>query len=237
MAPACAPVLRRVLLVAILLGCKSPPYEPDPNAQARVDLRLAGYQTKQALSEFVGATPALCIQSSATDELCEWQAGDRLPGWEALAASINTDERVNLICNLPLSGAPRASDSCSVHPRRSNRYSWKVPTAAPSKNAGGQRESAAEVRRFYRELVARWMSDADTLVRLSRLMGAIPNECRPGSPGEQICLWRTTNHTFGQGTLVIWIGASKRKKIRLQCIVPTDGSARQPNSCFAEVGV
>jgi hypothetical protein len=231
-----ATIVRRVLLVAILLGCKSPPYAPDPHAQARLDLRLAGYETKQALSEFVGAPPALCIRGSATEELCEWQASNRLPGWQALAASIDTDDRVNLICSLPLSGAPRASDSCSVHPRRSNRYSWKVPAAAPSKGGGGQQESAAEVRRLHRELVDRWMSEADTLLRLSRLMGAIPNECRPGSPGTQICLWRTTSHTFGQGTLVVWIGAAKRKKIRLQCTVPTDGSARQPNSCFAEVG-
>jgi hypothetical protein len=235
MTPARAPVLSRILLVAILLGCKSPPYTEDPNAQARLDLALAGYETKQALSEFVGAAP-YCIQSSTTDELCEWQAGRHLPGWRALAASINTRDRVNLICDLPLSGGPRASDSCSVHPLRSNRYSWKVPASAPTKGSGGQQESAAEVRRLHRELVDRWMSEADTLVRLSRLMGAIPNECRPRPPGAQICLWRTTSHTFGQGTLVVWIGASKRKKIRLQCTLPTDGSPRQPDSCFAEVG-
>ena len=236
MAPALAPVLSRVLLVAILLGCKSPPYTQDPRAQARLDLELAGYQTKQELSHFVGASPASCIQSSTTDELCEWQAGKQLAGWRALAASVNTGDRVNLICELPLSGGPRASDSCSVHPLRSNRYSWKVPHAAPTKGGGAQQESAAVVRRRHRELVDSWMSNADTLVRLSRLMGAIPNECRPGPPGAQICLWRTTSHTFGQGTLAVWIGASKRKKIRLQCVVPTDGSPREPNSCFAEVG-
>lgn len=236
MAAASAPVLRRVLLVAILLGCKSPPYTQDPNAQARLDFRLAGYQTKQALSHFVGAAPGLCIQSSETDELCEWQLGKGLPGWRELAAAIDSRDRLNLICVLPLSGAARASDSCSVHPRRSNRYSWKVPAATPRKNGGGQQESASEVRRGHRELADRWMSEADTLVRLSRLIGAIPNECRPGSPGTQICLWRTTSHTFGQGTLVVWIDASKRKKIRLQCTVPTDGSPRQPDSCFAEVG-
>src|SRR5262245_46817524 len=129
-----ARAFRWALLVAILLGCESPPYAPDPNAQARVDFRLSGYETKQALSEFVGTSPALCIQSSATAELCEWQASSRLPGWQSLAASINTDDRVNLICELPLSGAGRAPDSCSVHPRRSNRYSWTVPSAGPRKD-------------------------------------------------------------------------------------------------------
>ena len=133
MTPALAPIVRRVVLVALLIGCKSPPYAPDPHAQARVDLQLAGYETKDSLSHFVGASPSLCIRSSATDELCEWQVGNRLQGWQALAASIETDDRVNLICSLPLSGAPRASDSCSVHPRRSNRYSWTVPNAAPGR--------------------------------------------------------------------------------------------------------
>jgi hypothetical protein len=231
-----ASVPTRVLLIAILLSCKSPPYAPDPNAQARVDFRLSGYETKQALSQFVGAGPTLCMPSSATEELCEWQLGTRLPGWATLAAAIGTDDRINLICSLPLSGAPRASDSCSVHPRRSNRYSWKVPTPGPTKGGGAEQEGAAEVRRQHRELADRWMADADTLLRLSRLMGTIPSECRPGSPGTQVCLWRTTSHTFGQGTLVVWIGASKRKKIRLQCTVPSDGSAREPHSCFAEVG-
>jgi len=233
---AAAPTVGRVLLLAMLIGCKSPPYSPDPHAQARVDLQLARYETKDSLGQFVGALPARCIPSSATDELCEWQIGNRLPGWQALAASIETGDRVNLICSLPVSGAPRASDSCSVHPRRSNRYSWTVPNAAPGKGNDGSQQDPAEVRRLHRELVDRWMSEADTLHRLSRLMGAIPDECRPGPSGAQICLWRTTSHTFGQGTLVVWIDAAKRKKIRLQCVVPTDGSARQPNSCFAEVG-
>jgi hypothetical protein len=199
-----------------------------------VNFLLAGYPTKRALSDFVGSAPALCIQSSATEELCEWQAGDRLPGWGPLAAAIDTGDRVNLICNLPLSGAPRARDACSVHPRRSNRYSWKVPSSAPRRDETSG--DPAETRRLHRELANRWMSEADTLVRLSRLMGAIPDECRPGSPGEQVCLWRTTSHTFGHGTLLVWIGAPKRKKIRLQCVLPSDGSPRQPDSCIAQVG-
>jgi hypothetical protein len=201
-----------------------------------VDFELAGYATKQALNDFVGAPPVRCLRSSATEEVCQWQASNHAPGWVTLAASIGTGDRVNLICGLPLSGAPRASDSCSVHPQRSNRYSWQVPPAAPTKGADGEQQTAAEVRRRHRELANRWMSEADTLVSLSRLMGAIPDECRASSPGSQTCLWRTTSHTFGQGTLVVWIGAAKRKKIRLQCVLPTDGTPRQPNSCFAEVG-
>ena len=75
-----------------------------------------------------------------------------------------------------------------------------------------------------------------TLVELSRLLGAAPNQCQSGSAGQQTCLWRTTSQTFGHGTLVVWIGATQRQKIRFHCILPTDGSERAPGSCSAHLG-
>ncbi|MHC4448388.1 MAG: hypothetical protein ACYSXF_11520 [Planctomycetota bacterium] len=77
---------------------------------------------------------------------------------------------------------------------------------------------------------------AVTLADLSRLVGAAPDECTAASGGLRFCLWRTTNRTFGHGTLAMWIGASKGKKIRLRCLLPDDGSPRRPGSCSAEVG-
>ena len=96
--------------------------------------------------------------------------------------------------------------------------------------------SVAEVRERYRNTANQWMAEASTLVLLSRLMGAIPDECSRSTGKEQFCTWRTTSHTFGHGTLMVWIKAKKRKRIRLYCTLPADGSPRAPNSCHAEVG-
>jgi hypothetical protein len=214
------------LLLALLAGCKSPPYAPDPGAQARVDALLVQAEDKDSLSTFVGVVPTRCMPSSPASELCEWQAGDRERGWSEMAQAIGTDDRVNLICELPTSREPRALGSCSIHPRRSNRYSWEVPTS-PSRN---------HVKEGYRQSAARWMEEADTLAGLSRLMGALPNECERSDDDHRLCTWHTTNQTFGQGTLVVWIGASKRQKIRLRCVLPNDGGPREPDSCRAEIG-
>lgn len=224
-----------LLGLAVAAACVSPSHAPDPGAQARADDLLRAYADKQELSQFVGALPSLCVQSSPSAELCQWMLGASLPAWRPMAQVIDTGDRVNLVCALPVSGEPRAAGSCTIHPRRSNRYSWKIPTGGGTRTQTGQ-ETAAQARERHRETAARWMNEADTLVALSRLMGAIPDQCVARSEREQVCLWRTDDQTFGQGTLAMWIGASVHKKIRLQCVLPSDGGPRSASSCFAEVG-
>jgi hypothetical protein len=224
-----------VLLALAAAACVSPSHTPDPAAQARVDDLLRAYPDKQELSRFVGALPVLCLQASPSTELCQWTVGGELPGWRPMAQAIDSGDRVNLICELPVSGAPRASGSCTIHPRRSNRYSWKIPSGGGTRTQTKQ-ETAAQARERHRQTAERWMAAADTLVALSRLMGAIPDQCVARSEREQVCLWRTSDQTFGHGTLAMWIGASIHKKIRLRCVLPSDGGPRGEGSCLAEVG-
>lgn len=223
------------VLLLLAVACKSPPHEQKPSAQVPVNHLLINYSDKQELSDFVGVVPSVCLQSTPTTELCEWRVSARASGWRAMANAIGTGDRLNLICELPISGEPRVSRSCTIHPRRSNRYSWKLPSAAGTKNSSS-REAVADVKERYRNTANQWMAEANTLPLLSRLMGAIPDECSRSTEKEQYCTWRTTNHTFGHGTLMVWIDAKKRKRIRLYCTLPTDGSPRAPNSCHAEVG-
>ncbi len=222
------------LLLAV--ACKSPPHEPNPNARARSTHLLASYSDKQQLSQFVGVVPSLCLPSTRTTELCEWRANARAAGWRVMANAIGTGDRLNLICELPVSGEPRAPGSCTIHPRRSNRYSWKLPSTAGTRRSARSSETQSVVRERHRNTASQWMAEANTLPQLSRLMGAIPDECTPSDTGTQYCTWRMNSHTFGHGTLVVWIGAKKSKKIRLHCVLPSDGSPRAPDSCYAEVG-
>jgi hypothetical protein len=200
-----------------------------------VNAVLAPAQGRDGITGFVGAPPSVCLASSPGAELCEWKMGRREPGYTAVAGAIGSDDYINLLCELPTDGRPRASDACSAYPQRSNRMSWNLP--ARSGRKGSRPVESREVLR------SRYQSEADeaiaravTLVDLSRLMGAAPSECTAVSAGTRFCLWRTTSRTFGHGTLAMWIRASKGKKIRLRCALPDDGSPRQPGSCSAEVG-
>ncbi len=220
-----------VCLPALAVAGNSPPRFQSPESQVRVNRILAGYEGKDDLSGLVGVPPSTCLKSSHTTELCEWQLAGRQPGWATLAAAINTNDRINVLCELPTGAALRAPDACSTHPRRSNRRSWSVFGRHEMK----QRHVAykSKVRRRYQQIADDAIANAVTLVTLSRLMGAAPNECHPGSTGQQTCLWRTTNRTFGHGTLVVWTGATQGQKILFHCILPTDGSERTPGSCSA----
>jgi hypothetical protein len=221
----------------LAVACISPPKAPNPNAAGRTEELLRSYPGSNELSGFVGMVPEHCLKSSLDTDLCQWSAGNRLPGWRPMATAIGTRDRVNLVCELPASGAPRAPASCSIHPRRSNRYSWSVPTGRKTKARRPLDESASQARERNRSTANAWIEQARTLAELSRLMGAIPESCTLQSDGaEQACLWRTDDQTFGHGTLAAWLEVSKSKKIRFHCRLPFDGSPRAPASCFAEVG-
>jgi hypothetical protein len=220
----------------LAVGCPSqPPKFQEPNERVGVNAVLAAALDQPAISGFVGAPPAACIASSPRTELCQWSLGARELGWASLARAIGTRDRINLLCELPTDGRRRTADACSAYPQRSNRVAWSLPAASGHKGSRPV-ESREVVRSRYREEADRAIAAALTLVDLSRLMGAAPDECTAASGGLRFCLWRTTNRTFGHGTLAMWIGASKNKKIRLRCMLPDDGSPRGPGSCSAEVG-
>ena len=214
--------IHAVILVVALggAGCQSPPVEPPIGSDISVEKRLAAWTTAFEISQYVGPFPRICFQAGSGNELCEWQAGDRDPGWSSLAAAIGTRDRINVLCEVPQSGEPRAPGSCTAHPRRSNRYSWKW--------GEGQRA-------IHQKTAAKAFDNARSLTEMSRLMGSAPEGCVT-SHAQLICLWRTDDQTFGHGTLAMWIRAPISKKIRLRCIFPLDGSPRGVESCSASVG-
>jgi hypothetical protein len=91
--------------------------------------------------------------------------------------------------------------------------------------------------RVKREAHAR-IAAARTLVALSRLVGAAPDQCVPSplDPGRQVCLWRATSQTQGHGTLAVSVLAPLQKKVRMSCELPLDGGPRDADSCFVEEG-
>jgi hypothetical protein len=227
----------RPAVLAGLLACASPGARaPDHTPEAAVAQLLADRPDERAVSEFTGLVGPRCLASASETDLCEWRVDREGAGWEPLARAIGSQDALALICELPRSGEPRARDSCTAHPRRSNRGAWELPGHGSGKSAPDFAARRAEVAERYRQTADRLVAHADTLARLSRLMGALPDACSPLSSGEQLCVWRTTSHTQGHGTLMAWIGALKRQKIRLGCRLPTDGSPRAPGSCQAQVG-
>jgi hypothetical protein len=218
-----------VILCGVAMACsKTPPPLDDAGARAA----LAEARTKDALSDFAGLPPALCIGSSATHELCEWRLLHSASGWASLARWSDTEDALNLLCELPLDGSPRRPGSCSVHSRRSNRQQW-IPRPESLSEGEHSMRNKQQI-----QLAAQAVLDrAETLVALSRLLGAAPERCAP-QPGElQLCEWLTTARTYGHGTLATSIGARPRQNVRLWCVLPIDGGARGPDSCRAEIEV
>jgi hypothetical protein len=216
--------------LALILSTASADAEPGAG-----DL-LDAQRTRAALESFIGRPPAHCIASGAGLDLCEWRLGNRDPAWASLAAAIDTAYRLNVLCEIPSDGSARAQGSCSVHPRRSERSGWAVPNLHPNRRG----ESTVSERRAARERLAlraeAALAKAETLIEISRLVGAAPDQCRSQGPGTRTCLWRATSQTQGHAILAAGIAAPKRKKVRLECRLPADGSARRADSCKVEIG-
>lgn len=228
---------RRLACAAALCAaaCQSPPVIA-PDGQERVGDALRGVRTRGDISSFVGAAPRSCLPISPAAELCEWRISNRERGFGRIAGALETGDRVTLLCELPTDGSTRGAGSCTAYPRRSDRLLWQKGTPprravatrhAPRAPAGGP---------DLRAVAAARIEAARTLVELSRLLGAAPDECFPRADGAQWCIWRTSSATYGHGTLATWIGAPYGKRVRLSCLLPADGSPREPESCLAEIG-
>ena len=227
------------LLIGWASAAASAPRAPkleNEEGQARVERALADVTSRDALDRFTGVPAEVWVSSGPGTELCEWRLGKRDPGWAALATAIGSDDRINLLCDLPSDGAPRGRGACSVHPRRTNRAKWVMPRGIDSKGARASGESKRQARQRYRQIASAALAEAGTLVELSRLVGAAPDQCTERASQDRVCLWRTTSHTWGHGTLVMSIGAPKRKKVRMECRLPSDGRRRASDSCRVEVG-
>jgi hypothetical protein len=185
--------------------------------QINVDRLLTNSRTQNSISRFVGHGPSRCVKSSTSMIVCAWSVSHRAPGWQLLAAGIETAKSLVLLCELPIDGSERATGSCSAVPKQSHRWS--------SRNVSlDEREKMAQSR----------LNDPLTLVEMSRLLGAVPTRCSPASAGNQICYWHTNAGVFVHYTVATSIKGNVHKKFRLICTFPTNGSDRS-EGCYAEV--
>ena len=216
-------------LAALLLGAPAAARSEAPEA-------LDAQRTRAELDVLFGRPPASCVAVGAGLSLCQWWLGDRDPAWASLARSIDTSARVNVLCVVPDDGGARAPGSCTVHPRRSQRQGWEVPNLHPPRRG----DPPLEDRRAARERLAlraeAELAQAETLLELSRLVGAAPDQCLSPQPAIRSCVWHATSRTEGHGMLAARIAAPKRKKVRLECRLPADGAPRSAESCRVEIG-
>jgi hypothetical protein len=196
----------------------------DPKKAEKV---VSHARTKAELSSFIGGAPHSCLQATPKMEICEWHAGDRLPGWEPIAEAIQTSDRIALLCELPSDGGPRMADSCFAYPRRSNRGNYRINRRTKGQPLGAYTKKKSELRSQASEMLDR----AHDMVELSVLVGAVPVACKPAADTDQTCNWLATKNTRGHGTLAVSIGAALGKKISMNCVLPNDGSPRAPGSC------
>lgn len=196
---------------------------------------LAPYRTRMDMITFSGIHPTRCDEVPNRATICVYPLSKREPGWRPLAVALDTGDRLNLVCEFPVNDAPRSEDSCSVHSQRSNRkyYQRRIP-----RRRGGARSHKTAVRHARANLSAEarlLLAGARTAFELSTLVGDAPYQCRSGK-NRVLCTWKTTAATYGHGTLAMSIDAPFRKKVRMNCSLPADGSPREPDSCMVEIG-
>jgi hypothetical protein len=75
---------------------------------------LDAARTVREIVELVGDAPELCVSVGERSQECVWNAGNQTLGYELLAATIDTDERIQLHCTFPEDGSPRAAGSCRI---------------------------------------------------------------------------------------------------------------------------
>ena len=226
-----------LLLLGVADSAASRSPGDDPEARARAAHVLDLHETLEEINLFMDFEPMGCAPTSERRQICTWEGGASDESWKLLAPTLPSEEPISLVCELPLDGSPRTGDSCSVHPRRSNRNHWRI-SAPPSdrkyRTAKARRETRAEREKLQIEAQA-ILEGARTVLALSRLVGQGPDECAVEA-GRRRCLWRADRSSHGHGTLATVILASLSKKVRLECWFPADGGPRKLESCTVEIG-
>ena len=215
--------------------CTPPPRDAIEASSAAVGQILAGARTRAELTAALGRRERLCVASSPSLLVCEWRIEFEAPRWSELAAMLPTEDPLNLLCELPADGAERAPDSCIVFPRRSNRFLYLLPYSRTPSRTAKPPADRAEVRARYQREASAEIAWARTVAELSYLVGAAPNACEDLQDATQGCVWGAANATYGHGTLAFSVSASSSEKVRMRCILPTDGSPRASGSCELEV--
>lgn len=211
-----------VAAAAVALGCAGPPPDAPPLAE------FEAAERKQDIVRLTGLAPARCGWSRPGMELCTWRLANRNSAWWTLAPTVGTEYQVNLVCEFPSDGSPRAR-ACNVYPRKS-RSVTRTPSVA---SAGASSEAAQPSPELgaeeARSEAQRQLDAAETVAQMTALVGDAPDRCATAADGEQRCFWTAGNQTLGYELLAATIGASKR--VQLDCSFPGDGGPRAPGSC------
>lgn len=179
--------------------------------------------TKVEVASFAGGEPARCVFSAPGLELCTWEIRSGDDAWAALAGDAEAVGDLNLLCELPLDGSPRADGSCRAHPRSVQAAS--DAEGLPPVGAAGSLENRRDAERR--------LGEALTVRTLSHLVGDAPEHCKTGS-SVQTCEWSLAEGAAGYGLLASLVDdAGSGSTVRLRCVLPLDGAARSTDSCEA----
>ena len=192
--------------VALLLGCAG----SGPATQADLDASA----TKAELSSFAGREPERCVFSAPSLELCSWRLAESDRGWAVLAEPLGARSGVNLVCEIPIDGSPRAEGSCAGYAVAAAQ----LPAVSASAGAPEARRQAAEQR----------LAAALTVRELSDLLGDAPDKCLTGM-GVQTCAWSLSEEVAGYELVAAL--ATESGALELRCLVPLDGTPRASDSC------
>ena len=184
-----------------------------PGGEVPEEPPLAGL-TRDLVVSFTGDQPERCVFAAPGRELCTWQLPGRLFGPEDRPAS---DGGVNLICELPIGVSAdllESSGACRAHPRSMPAGDLPAVSAAPPP---GHQTPALE------------LGEARTATSISHLLGDGPRRCKTRR-NDQVCDWELGRAAVGYAALAP-LARTGDGPVRLRCLLPLDGSPRQPSSC------
>jgi hypothetical protein len=157
-------------------------------------------------------------------EICGWSLGASDGAWREFAEALHTGRRINVFCEVPIAGDTMGTASCDALPRVALPYDVALhyylggPDVA-AEPPGGSRSTQAK----------RALEAATTMFELSRLVGEAPVECLRRTQTHQRCAWHLSNRTPGFQILSAVI--DEDGQVVLQCMLPYDGSPRDPEGC------
>jgi len=185
---------------------------------------LEARTTRAEISEYAGGEAERCVFSAPDLELCSWRLGPEDPAWASQASAVATDGEVNLVCELPIDGSPRAPGSCRPHARAA-----QTATAGRGELPAVSAPGTLEARREAEQRLAR----AATLRELAHAVGDAPDRCRTGA-GVQTCEWNLAEGVAGYALVAALVDAADPgAAVRLSCVLPLDGSTREARACSA----
>jgi hypothetical protein len=202
-------------LAAALVACGG----EEPQGAVRLD----SLATKAEIAEIAGGEAARCVFSAPGLELCSWRIDSGEAERVGLADAAGAQGDLNLVCELPLDGSPRADGSCRAHPRTAQAAAGA--SGLPPVGAAGSTASRREAERR--------LGEALTVRELSHLIGDAPDRCKT-SLAAQTCEWSVAEDAAAYGLLAALVDdAGSGSALHLRCSVPLDGSARAADSCGA----